>query len=677
MYDTGRSPRADDTRSPACDRIDVWAHCILLCGVVLAIPSCGGGVCGEGTVRHKDTCLPSDPFDRTAPIVTVDPPVRTRNVGNIRLISDEPAEIYVTLDDTPVTTDSLHEPDQLVIPNNSDDLVLRYFAIDLAGNQSLEQTVVWKIDQQGPAPPGRFKLARTNDKRDLSWLPPQNEPRLGGVLVARVEGRMTVQPTSGVAYAVGDEIEPGVTVVEVDGPEPEPATFTETLPAKPGLVRYAAWAFDDLLNYGAPAGDFSLVPLGAQTGMVVIDALTGGVTPGNTAGLILSGTATPAVGGTITAKLTIRNETSRVLFAPKMLVKNGVTFNSDGVFATFPYKAYGAAINPGATANATWTFTGVSGNSLLLQLDVRDNPVVMASMTSRGFGGSVDDLATGFEVKQLAPGPGDARGGFGMLGGGFTPDGQVVFGSRSSATISRWDIQSGNRLQTTELRTQDSHIPQLVLDRSGSIGYALVSESHLRKLRGSGGVDTELVRFDVATLTDQGRVSIGNSRSRDMRITSDGRFLIIATGTASRGVLVVDTETFSVVQTLITGSRVDTAVLSPDERQIAAVGTDIQIFSLADGTKVDTIPLPATGGRVFRATYHGQNELWIGRQSELQKIDLTEIVPPEVFSGRERAIEVFDGKIYGARGERDIDGNITTNFNFQSQRGHWLGKSPF
>ena len=133
-------------RSQACDRTNVWARWILLCGVVLAIPSCGGGVCGEGTVRHKDSCLPFDPFDKTAPIVTVDPPVRTRNVGNVRLISNESAEIFVTLDDTPVTAESQHEPDQLVIPNDSNDIVLRYFAIDLAGNQSLEQTVVWKID---------------------------------------------------------------------------------------------------------------------------------------------------------------------------------------------------------------------------------------------------------------------------------------------------------------------------------------------------------------------------------------------------------------------------------------------------------------------------------------------------------------------------------------------------
>jgi WD40 repeat protein len=654
---------------------------IALASLAAIAPACGGGECLDGTVRHQDTCVPFDPFDRTPPVITVDPPVRTRNVGNIRLTSNEPAEIYVTTDETEPTLDSLHEPDQLVIPNDSNDIVIRFFAIDLAGNRSNEQTVLWNIDQRGPAPPNNFKLTRTDGLRSLAWVPPQNENHLGGVLIARVEGRLNAQPTSGVAYAVGDLIEPGVTVVHVTGPDPNPATFQETLPPEPGIVRYIAWAFDDLLNYGPPAGDFDLVPLGPQLGSYVINTLNGVVTQGQKPpNLTLSGSA--IVGGsTITAKLTVLNETNRVIHAPKLRVRNGVTFDSDGVFEALPYKAYGAALNPGASTTVTWTFTGVTGNSLLVEVDLEDNPVLMSSNQSRSQAGSVHDFATGAALKILAAGPGDERSGFGAVAGGFTPDGRVVFGSRSSGTISSWDLQSGNRLATTELRPQSSHTPQVVLDRSGSIGYAVVCDQHLRKLRNSSGVESELVRFDVATLSDQGRLSIGLSRNRDMRMSPDGRYLVIASGNAAQGAIVVDLQTFTVARTLL-GTRADAIAFTPDGRSVAVVGSEIRIFSLDDGALQNTVPLPLEGARVLRASFNGPNELWVGRRDALQKIDLLGTNPPASFCCNTRMLEVIDGKVYrGSFGTLQV---LDTNgvpqpptMSFSSQRGHWLGRSPF
>jgi hypothetical protein len=661
-----------------------------LVGVVLAIGSgCGGGECLEGTVRYQDTCVPFDPFDRTPPVITVDPPVRTRSVGNIRLVANEPAEIYVTTDDSEVTLDSQHERDEIVIPNDSNDIVLRYFAVDLAGNQTTEQIVLWNIDQLGPAPPGRFKLTLSNGQRDLSWLPPQNESHLGGVLVARVDGRVTTQPTSGLAYEVGQEIEPGVTVVAVTGADPAAASFSENLTPQPGIVRYIAWAFDDLLNYGPPAGDFDLVPLPQQRGQLAISTVNGSVAPlgAPPPNVELSGTATItgpagcATACTVSAKLTLRNKTTRVLHAPKLVMRtNNLNFAADGVFDSDPYKAYGAAINPGASTSVTWDFTGVIGNSLQIDLELKDNQIVMQGNVSRTDAGSVNDFETGGQVKLLAAGPGDANGGFGAIAGGFTPDGRVVFGSRSSGTISSWDLQTGSRLATTELRAQRSHVPQVVLDRSGSIGYALVCEDHLRKLRNSGGVETELVRFDVATLSVQGRIPIGISRNRDMRISPDARLLIIATGTTGQGVLVVDLETFTVTQKLLTGNRPETAVFTPDAAGIAAVGNDITLFDLASGMELDTIALPAGGGRTFRASFNGASELWVGRQSNMVKVDLTKVVAPIVFNTGTRVLEVFDGKVYGGFGDLrrfDTNGNEEAQFFFNNQRGHWLGRSPF
>jgi len=676
-----------------------WACSIFILGSVLTVaPGCGGGECGEGTVRHKNTCLPYDPFDKTPPVVTVDPPVRTRFVGNIRLITDEPAEIYVTTDDTPVTTDSTHEQDELVIPNSRNDIIVRYFAIDLAGNQSAEQTVLWAIDDQGPGPPSRFTLTLAGNTRNLSWLPPQNETHLGGVLVARVDSRLSVQPTSGTAYSVGDELEPGVTVVDVEGPTDTPTTFSESLPTPPGMVQYVAWGFDDLLNYGTPTGDFQTIAAPAQKGTLVINAngtvTTAGQPPPN---VTLSGTAVVTPNGPtndVTLKLTLRNDTTRPLFAPKLFLTTSLiapvtwtdptsTFAPDGT-TTFPYRSYGAALLPGTANTQSWKFTGVNG-ALVLDLDVRDNRIMMVSQqTGRGGdGGGVVDFATGLEIKRLTAGPGGNRGGFGRLGGAITPDGRAVFGARSSGTLVSWDLATGNRLATSaELHPQKAHVPQLVLDRAGVVGYALVAEQHSRQAySGNSSQPTELIRFDAATLTEHGRISIGLSRNRDLRISTDNRHLLVSTGLTTPGVIVVDLEKFEVIHNVVTSGNAQTAIFTPDGTQFVAVGSEIETFGITDGIRVKNIALPASGNRVQRAEFNGPDELWVGRRDNFQKIDLRDNPdPPQIFpqSGT-RSFGVFEGKIYVGRGNLtrfDTNGNSELNFSV-SARGHWLGRSPF
>ena len=44
-------------------------------------------------------------------------------------------------------------------------------------------------------------------------------------------------------------------------------------------MRYVAWAFDDLHNYGPPAGDYVLVPIPPQIGRITVNASTGQVVP--------------------------------------------------------------------------------------------------------------------------------------------------------------------------------------------------------------------------------------------------------------------------------------------------------------------------------------------------------------------------------------------------------------
>lgn len=671
---------------------------ISTCIVAVAFEvGCTGGECGDGTVRYGNTCVAVDPFDKTSPTIAVDPPRYTREVGTVRLTSSEPATIYYAIDGTQPTLDSPHEPDSVVIPNVPDNAQLRYFAVDLAGNQSAEELRVWIIDRDGPGSPLDFRVAIASSNRTVTWTPP-TDPRFGGVVVVRIEGQLTSSPVSGQTYAVGDTLSPGVTVVAVEGPEATGIrTFTESMPARPGLVRYAAWAFDDLYNYGAAAGDYALVAIPAQTGTLTIDPATGTVAVTTPASFVtLGGTATVS-GTTLTANITVRNDTTRVLYAPKLLLTSslpgGVTWtNSDGTFATLPYRAYGGAILPGTTATVIWTFNGVTAN-LRLDLDVRGGRLLTSNAWeyNGGTAGDVVDEDTGKLVLALAAAPTGQGGGSHTQRGGFTPDGRLILGSKTAGAVSSFDLVTGGRLLTATLRKQKSNVMQVVLDRGGVAAYALVADGHPQGLNRNGplGSETELVRLDTATLTERGRIDLGISKNRSMEISPDGRTLIIATGVTTQGVVLVDLSTFTIKRRIITEFRPQVALFAPVSIEaapsIVIVGEQIAVYT-ADGlTRTASHAAPGVNGKVLRAAFAPGNLLWVGRRTDLASIDLTTmatfVVPSATAVGG--MLEVFDGKVYAdsSAGVKRLDATgatvEATFVGFTNRASHWIGRSPF
>lgn len=660
----------------------VVSTCVVIASAVLTA-ACGGGECSTGTVRYGNTCVAVDPFDSTAPKITIDPPLHTREVGVVRLTTDEPATIYYTIDGSPPTIDSKNEPDQIVIGNVPDNAQLRVFAIDLAGNQSNEENRIWIIDRDGPAAPLDFRLALSGSTRTVTWTAPP-DPRLGGVMVARVEGQLASPPVAGDSYAVGDVLSPGVTIVDVVTTGGT-AMFTEDLPTRPGLVRYVAWAFDDLLNYGAPAGDYQMVAVPPQSGRIEIDAAAGTVsTVTAPSHLTLSGTAALA-GTTLTVQLALRNDTTRVMFAPKLLLSSALTgvvwSDSSGTFETKPYKAYGAAIMPGTSATATWTFTGASSaTQLTLDLDFRDGRVMTASNWDQTTAGSIVDFATGAAVQELAPPP-TGQGGDGMArGGGITPDGRLLVGARTAGVVSSFDLVTGQRLLSATLRPQKSHVPVLILDHSGSAAYAIVSEGHPNNVYDSGGSEGTLVRLDAATLVESGRLVLGIGRNRHMSISPDGKTLLISTGLTTQGVIVIDLPTFSIKQRILPEFRPNSALFTPDGTTIVVVGEQVALYK--DGMRTALYPTPGTNGKVLGAALGDPGILWIGRRGEIANINLETGVSNLFTLKPSRMLEVYDGKVYigyqATMTRLDFAGTIETTLpGFTNLDGHWIGRSPF
>jgi len=664
------------------------SSCVL---IALAPQGCGGTECGTGTLRYGDKCVVVDPFDRTAPKITVDPPLYTREVGTVRLTTDEPATIYYTIDGSEPTFDSPNEPDEIVIPNVPDSAQLRAFAVDLAGNQSDELSRLWIIDRSGPPAPD-FHLAVSGDTRTVTWTPVL-DLCFGGVVVARVEGVLGTSVVSGHAYAIGDTLGPGITIVQVTGPAATgTATFSETMPAQPGLIRYVAWAYDDILNYGPPAGDYVVVPMAMQTARISVTAATGVVAPvTQPANAMVSGVATLA-GSTLTVKLSVRNETNRVWFAPKVMLTSalaGVTWsNSDGVVATLPYRAYGGALGPGMTTTTSWVFTGASSSTTLtLDLQLRDGFVFIANTTST-HSGEIVDAETGKTVEQLAAGPTGRGGRARTQRGGITPDGKVVVGARTAGSVSTFDLASGQLLVSTELHEQKAHVPQLVLDRSGVAVYALIALEHPNRVNGDGnGSATELVRLDAATLTETGRLALGTSRNRGLELSPDGKSLLVATGITSQGVILIDLATFSIKERILPGFRPQIALFSPDGASILVVNESVAVYNAITLARTTLYPTPGTGGKVHRAAFGAANILWIGRHSQLANIDLR-TGDSQVFTSVPGAeiLDVFDGKVFTgshqsspATIQRLSDTAVveTALPGFTSFKGHWIGRSPF
>jgi WD40 repeat protein len=388
-----------------------------------------------------------------------------------------------------------------------------------------------------------------------------------------------------------------------------------------------------------------------------------------------------------------------VLFAPKLLLtsaQTGFTFTADGTLdignGPVGFRQLAPAIAPLGASVASLTFTGVAANAQLsLAFAFRDNRAVAATVrdSDRSAGQIADDV-TGVFLRQLGTATLCQSGSTGQsYSMAITPDGRVITGDRAGGVVSAYDLITGARVRTVTVKPDKAHIPQLVLDPSGSTVYALASAQHPRRAnQNAAGTDAELVRLDAATLTITGRLSLGSSRNRSLEMSPDGKTLAIATG-LSAGAILVDISSFTIKGQIMPGFRANVATFSPDGTQLAMVGEQIQTFGLDGTAKMDPIPTPlSTGRKVVRAVWPDPSFVWIARGSGgIAKVDLTDPgATPLTDDTKCRLAEVYDGKLYteSCSTPRAIvvldlaDGTQLNQIDgIASLQGHHVVRSPF
>jgi hypothetical protein len=283
------------------------------------------------------------------------------------------------------------------------------------------------------------------------------------------------------------------------------------------------------------------------------------------------------------------------------------------------------------------------------------------------------------------------NGGRAMINrGGVTPDGKFICGGRTAGAISRYDLVSGSRELTATLRPQKAHVPQLILDKSGTAVYALLAEGHpynINNNSATAGANTELVTLDAGSLEIGARLELGPSRNRDMQISPDGRTLLVTTGLTAQGVIVVDLQSLTIKTRILPPFRPQTALFAVDG-SIVIVGEQVGIYTL-DGTRTALWQTPGSSGRVVRAAFGSATLLWVGRRDELAKIDIRDgtgsvvTLPgtnPPSLEGR--MLEVVDGKVYAmvSNALTRLDATAQTvelTIDNLDNGGHWFFRSPF
>jgi hypothetical protein len=531
--------------------------------------------CAEGTVEHDGECVAYDPNDQTAPTTTADPPgsVSLGPPEVVVLTADEPATVYYTLDGSEPTTGSPHAPSPVSVFDVAPDGELKFFAIDLAGNEGEVATETYAVDDEAPSPVTNLSAVVQGSETSITWENP-SDPDFAGVVVLRSVVAPVFEPVIAEEYAEGPVGE-GEDVLYV-GTE---STHTDSAPF-PGFDRYTVWTYDELGNYSAPVWATTPfpIPVPEQTGTLTIDTATGTVdVTQQPANFVLDGEATVDLAQQqIDLTVHLESGVARPFFNTKLLfdsISDGAAVG-DGMLGGIPYLHYGVrAMATGETRTAETQLTGVTGGSGSVTVDVRlrDDPVIVHVAGSYNGGIGLADSSEVGATASVSCSPVAWEGPFGgrrcsYRDAVFSQDGRFIYASNGwRAKLAQIDSSTLSAVATVDLHPAGGvgSVSSLARSPDGKFIYAVVTlDGHYRgsgTVQGQGGPRVvDLVKLDAANLVELDRVNLlmagqTSVRMRNLSLDAEGKYAATASLSLST-LFFIDLEAMSVAGSVNTAS---------------------------------------------------------------------------------------------------------------------------
>jgi hypothetical protein len=655
---------------------------------------CNKVECGSNTFSDGENCIAFDPNDKTPPVTTISPDgARSRDPLPVMLTltSDEPARIYFTIDgsDPDPETDPGHR-DVATVVGITQGAMIKFLAIDPAGNREAVRVARYETDTSGPAAVSDMQVVMNGTTAHVTWTNP-TDADYAGTVVARVSDVIDDYPQPGQPVTAG-VLTPSVEVLasgnmtELDDPD-----------RPPGPVRYVTWTYDDLANYSIPVAAAGELALGSLAGTFTFAA--GALTVTSPANFELGDSTATLAGSTLTVVVNVKNNTRRYLQNPKLEVvttTNATFNNTTGTADARAFRTLGPnMLAPGATATTDMVFTLANPNATAtINVLLAQHP---SMITQRGTARQVTffDLGSSLEQPVLAmtaPGPGD------RVGGRVRPP--IVSGGHfldipTSHGIERFDLAT--RLRTNSVSLGDQSAVQALLS-TGSELIAMVKHAGRRR---SG--ETSLIKLDEglrvrATLRLPGSDEEGFARPT---LSPDRRTLAVP---LIGGVALVDVATMTlidqdpttpdldVVNVGITTSIRSVTFFTNDNFVVVARRTgEAAIVKKTAGVYSATLHQEPPNTKGFATALAPDGRVWIAFGTGIRAYDpVADSISTVAYPNTPDGLGVVDGAVWIPRSELNAgrgdkidqvaaNGTVVRTINataFAGARGHWLGIAP-
>jgi hypothetical protein len=476
------------------------------------------------------------------------PPGAYPTIPRVVLTADRPATIYYTVDGSDPTTESESAIGRVEITDAEDGTPVKYFAVGAGGDAEAIQEATYTL---GPAlaPVSNLQVEATSSSgAEVSWDAPEGDTA-DGVLVVRLYGAPQ-QPRAGVELTAGESALGGEVVYR--GTD---TSFTDE-GLVPGIAMYAVYAVDLADNYSTPTVGVAELPVPRQRITMTIDTHDGianqeitidGAPPD--IGLVAyvhgdSLSTSPHIAMTLT------NDTSRVLYNPKLVVRRAQVADVDIPVASFEtYGLGGGPVDgtladggdsffwlepvpngwaPGAQRQLLLIINGQTADTTIdLVLDVVPGRMLVGlahptddrTQAAQLFDPSVK-LAVGF-LSMSASGPGNR---FSYRRGAFSLDGRRLYlAAQNSPVITTVDLVTMGETQTFHVTGEHAkgHVRQVGLGRDGRTLYALFVDGAHHYHFGSPPdasitpIHVELVAIDTVDWKETGRVRLATRTGAD------------------------------------------------------------------------------------------------------------------------------------------------------------------